>query len=946
MKVELFIPFQKKARIELRKAVDESMGAYHSTHTPQVISFTAPTGAGKTIVMAALIENIFYGDDYHMDQQDAIFVWLSDSPSLNEQSKQKIDLKADKIRLDQCVTIDDASFDMEKLEDGHIYFLNTQKLSKSGNLTHHSDTRQYTIWETLQNTAREKSNRLYFIIDEAHRGMMGTQAGKATSIMQKFLKGSPQDGMNPMPIVIGMSATPERFNKLVEGTTSTIHRVIITPKEVRESGLLKDRIILTYPKDLSTHNDMAVLQAAADEWKHKCIHWDSYCQSQHYPYVKPVFVIQVLNSSGTDATATDLSDCIEQIEKRTGWTFAENEVVHTMGSMGTITVHGISVHHVEPSDIAEDRRIRIVFFKENLSTGWDCPRAETMMSFRHAEDATYIAQLLGRMVRTPLQSHIKVDDTLNDVHLYLPYFNSETVKDVIKELQSSECGDIPTFIDDEPYDDPNYTTWTTRPHPRVPEQVPGQLSMLEQLQTEIQGEQPNVTEQSSIPQTVKQPDNIQHDHPVVSPVQPFPDSTSENVEFPVAPHNDSQNEQTTTHQPVSQEQLQLNVHPFDRDEVVKYINDTALLSYVVRQARARNYLDSLMDLAALLTHSGYDTCALSNVQDEIIGQILRYIQNLKATGEYSKLAKKIKQFSLSSQIFDMFGESVDNYQVHGFTSSTDADIDRQLRIAENRLCSAGLVQYYGVMYYEEDDPNSYKIDIILFVANDENMRALNRYAEKRFHELNDHWRVTFANARDQWRNKYRSIISNGDEVSEHSFTLPETLSVRQDPDGKEYSDHILVDENTGTARIKLNSWEDGVLQEEEQNPEFVCWLRNPSRASWALCLPYRDGNETKSTYPDFIIVRKLPLVGYVMDILEPHNPDFADNLGKAKAFAEYANKEDRIGRIQLIRMGTDETGKKRFRRLDMAMSGVRNKVLNAISNDELDHIFDTDGFFE
>ena len=38
---------------------------------------------------------------------------------------------------------------------------------------------------------------------------------------------------------------------------------------------------------------------------------------------------------------------------------------------------------------SEDRNIRVVFFKENLSTGWDCPRAETMMSFKHASDATY-----------------------------------------------------------------------------------------------------------------------------------------------------------------------------------------------------------------------------------------------------------------------------------------------------------------------------------------------------------------------------------------------------------------------------------------------------------------------------------------------------------------------------------------------------------------------------
>lgn len=69
-----------------------------------------------------------------------------------------------------------------------------------------------------------------------------------------------------------------------------------------------------------------------------------------------------------------------------------------------------------------------------------------MMSFRHANDSTYIAQLLGRMVRTPMQMHIQVDETLNDVHLFLPYFNEDTVKKVVEELQNSEGGEIPTDI--------------------------------------------------------------------------------------------------------------------------------------------------------------------------------------------------------------------------------------------------------------------------------------------------------------------------------------------------------------------------------------------------------------------------------------------------------------------------------------------------------------------
>lgn len=260
MKVELF-PFQKRALADIRMKTAEAMGSYHRTHAPQVISFTAPTGAGKTIIMASLIESIFTGNDSFVEQPNAIVIWLSDSPQLNEQSKQKIDAKADRIRLGQCVTVNEDSFDKETFEDGHIYFLNTQKLSTSSKLTKQGDGRTYTIWQTLENTVDQKSDRLYFIIDEAHRGMQGREAGKATTIMQKFIKGSSSDGIPPMPVVIGMSATTDRFNKLVEGTSSTIHKVIVTAEDVRASGLLKDRIIITYPEEDAVNNDMAILQA-------------------------------------------------------------------------------------------------------------------------------------------------------------------------------------------------------------------------------------------------------------------------------------------------------------------------------------------------------------------------------------------------------------------------------------------------------------------------------------------------------------------------------------------------------------------------------------------------------------------------------------------------------------------------------------------------------------
>ena len=107
---ELF-PFQKQAVNDLRSHVAVALNNYRQLKVPQVVSLQAPTGSGKTIIMASLIEDIFFGNENYEEQPDAIFVWLSDSPQLNEQSKQKIEYKADKIRMDQCVVISDESFD-------------------------------------------------------------------------------------------------------------------------------------------------------------------------------------------------------------------------------------------------------------------------------------------------------------------------------------------------------------------------------------------------------------------------------------------------------------------------------------------------------------------------------------------------------------------------------------------------------------------------------------------------------------------------------------------------------------------------------------------------------------------------------------------------------------------------------------------------------------------
>ena len=944
MKFELF-PFQKTALARLRQSAATALGNYQSTHTPQVVSYTAPTGAGKTIVMSALIEDIYYGDELYPDQNEAIFIWLSDSPQLNEQSRLKIDLKADKIRLNQCVVISDDSFDMEVLEDGHIYFLNTQKLSKSSNLTKHSDGRQYTIWETLSNTVREKGDRLYFIIDEAHRGAQSARdLTKNTTIMQKFLKGSEADRLPPMPVVIGMTATPQRFNRLAEGIQSTTHYVKTTADEVRASGLLKDRIVITYPEH--SGNDMAVLQAATDEWRHKWDHWYQYCYEQHYGQVNPILVIQVQNGSGHQISATDLDECLRIMEERLGDRFLEGQVVHAFGEgTPTIQIGGLDVPYCEPSRIADDKRIKVVFFKETLTTGWDCPRAEVMMSFRRAVDHTYIAQLLGRMVRTPTQQHINVDETLNDVHLYLPQFNEATVYDVVKALQDEEGATIPTDIEAEEMGYDNYDTLSLRPTYTTPPRQPGRSRVYDPNQLtlfDLPGLGDNPPEQPSGAETPAAPAASQQ------PAAQAPAASAAGTQpaTPTAPTQTTTVTQLVTPPPITPAPATppQDYPDIDREAVVKAINDAGLLTYNVRRVRITDYLKSMYALARFLTQTRIDMDAKETVISDIVEKIHEHIGLLKRQGVYDDLAGQVLQFKLSAQIFDVFGRSIDDYAIHDLFSTTDTDIERQFRLAETRLGNEGVGNAYVNRYYDEDDVLNLKIQVIIFAANVDCMNALNDYAQQKFHDLNDVNRRRTVSLPEKFKKKYDDIVSDGDIISKHNFRLPETIRVPHEMEGVLYRNHLFVDDS-GTALINLNGWERKVIAEEEQHEDFVCWLRNPSRGSWALCIPYEIDGEKKPTYPDFLIIRR-DGSDYVVDILEPHDPTRQDNLGKAKGFAEYARQNPGVGRIQLIRMQRDSVGRERAFRLDMSKSSIRDKVSRCASNDELNHIFESDGFFQ
>jgi type III restriction enzyme len=432
----------RKLRPAKREAQDEG--------THQAVILAAPTGSGKTVITAALIEEILSGSDRITAEPDAVFLWLSDQPVLNEQSKKRIASASSKLGNNDLVIVD-SDFDRETFAGGKLYFLNTQKLGKDKLLTSgKGDKRQYTIWETISNTARAKADRFYLIIDEAHRGTKTPNARDANerlSVVQKFVKGSAGE-IPPIDLILGVSATPQRFAQLIDGEANrTPRRCDVNPLDVRASGLLKDRIMVFHP-DEAFPTDTTMLRAAVQQWRAMGEQWRSYTQAQGLPMVQPALIIQVQDGSSDALSRTDLNEVIATIEKETG-PLNPQEIAHCFEHDAPITAHGVLIRKIDPSRIQEETSIRFVLFKMALTTGWDCPRAEVMMSFRTAQDDTLIAQLIGRMVRTPLARRIEGSEALNSVSLYLPHYDKEGLTRVVNHLKQGDPMELPpTDVED------------------------------------------------------------------------------------------------------------------------------------------------------------------------------------------------------------------------------------------------------------------------------------------------------------------------------------------------------------------------------------------------------------------------------------------------------------------------------------------------------------------
>ena len=449
--------YQDEAVKDVLERLVKARRRWHTDGDKHAFSLTATTGAGKTVMAASVFESLFFGnDDYEFDPDPgAVVIWFSDDPSLNEQSRWRLLEASDKLTYSDLVPVGN-SFSADKFRPGKVYFLNTQKLSKNSLLVRESsaepemedasgqmrlmpDTRQYTIWDVIRNTIEDPDLTLYLILDEAHRGMKEGNRSSAESkptIVKQLVNGT--GGAPGIPIVWGVSATVQRFNDAIAEMRDrdTLSNVVVSPKRVQESGLLKDTINLDVPDDTGDFSTV-LLRRATTKLREISNAWDDYSRQQDDANtVLPLMVLQVPNSPDSSEIGKWLDIIFEEWPE-----LPHGCVANVFGEHKNEILGGYTVPYIAPERVQESNWVRILIAKDAISTGWDCPRAEVMVSFRRATDKTHITQLLGRMVRTPLARRIPGNERLNSVDCLLPKFDKKSVEAVVTDLMTGESGE-------------------------------------------------------------------------------------------------------------------------------------------------------------------------------------------------------------------------------------------------------------------------------------------------------------------------------------------------------------------------------------------------------------------------------------------------------------------------------------------------------------------------
>jgi type III restriction enzyme len=397
--------FQKTAIDQLSTIF---LGLWKTGNYRLPLVFKAPTGSGKTIMMAEFLRCL---DDNYQFHEDKAYLWISfGGDDSYVQSKDKL---YDYFNEGTDMSLKDKNNLTEgKLFKNNIFFINwskikgTDKESKKLRKPNEFTDGDFGIFdEYIKKTTEERD--LVLIIDEAHTETDTTLANEVIDLIDPR-------------IILKVTATPKDLPNISDVSKNKAGFVEATEDDVIKSGLIKQKIIIQSKEEIKqleikglSENEI-MLELSFNKRNELKKQYEKLGLD-----INPLVMIQLPSDyKEKEEVQTNLKELVLSYLKQKG--VKENEIA--------IWLSGNKDEEKLKYITDNNDKIDFMIFKVAPATGWDCPRADILVMFREITSPTFHTQIIGRIKRMPEAHHYEEAD-LNKAYIYTNY-NKDHIRDI------------------------------------------------------------------------------------------------------------------------------------------------------------------------------------------------------------------------------------------------------------------------------------------------------------------------------------------------------------------------------------------------------------------------------------------------------------------------------------------------------------------------------------
>ena len=397
-----FKDYQENAIVKLKREINELLDA----DGEKVCIFKAPTGSGKTLMMADFLKRLI---DSRIDGKKFSFVWIAVN-KLHDQSRNNLKKYYDQTAASiKCSYFED--LENRRIGENEILFLNWASINKKDNLYVRANERDNNLSSIIART-KDEDRIIFLIIDESHHT---ANSEKSKELIRDI---GPK-------ITIEVSATPQlnNANRIVE----------VELKDVKDEEMIKKEIIINpgfehyivdKKKSDKSADELVLENALKKRFElHKKLEADG-------SSVNPLLLIQ-------------LPDAMQGVSDK------KDEIIALLKKKGYTTDNGLLAIYLSDKDNKinlvniekNENEVEVMIFKQAIALGWDCPRASILVLFRQwrEENITFSIQTLGRIMRMPEQKHYS-DQDLNVGYVFTSLQDIKVAEDLSRDYITTYTG--------------------------------------------------------------------------------------------------------------------------------------------------------------------------------------------------------------------------------------------------------------------------------------------------------------------------------------------------------------------------------------------------------------------------------------------------------------------------------------------------------------------------